>query len=104
MEIILAAVGTAACLFLVLVKLNLRRCLGYDAAIDIGFTVFMMWLFAGTFSGAFAAVLAGTALSLILMAAKWLIGYERFDVKRRAWVRHPAPAKKHLDTLHALIA
>tara|TARA_R100000781_G_C4072438_1_gene124916 strand:+ start:330 stop:644 length:315 start_codon:yes stop_codon:yes gene_type:complete len=63
---IIAALGL---LFLVL-KLGVKKVLGYDILIDIGITSLLMWSLAGTYSGMMAALIGGLIVSVILFAMR----------------------------------
>ena len=79
MDYMIIAAAAAAALFIVMVKLNIRRILGYDAMIDLCSTALLISMFKGTATGMAAAVFAGVILSLLLLIAKQLLGYERLE-------------------------
>jgi len=75
-------ISVAAIMFLLL-KMNIRKWLWIDVILDIGVTVLFISMFAGTFSGMVAAVMAGTIFSVILFVLKKVLGYQRFTL--RGW-------------------
>lgn len=79
MDYVIVAAAAAAALFIVMIKLNIRRVLGYDALIDLVSTALLISMFQGTATGMAAAVFAGVILSLLLLIAKQLLGYERLE-------------------------
>ena len=85
--IVAAGVMTAATLLTAHRFMNIRKLLGYSAAVDIGFTVLMFCMFMGTFSGIVAGAFGGLFMSLSLYVLKYMIGYEKLTV--RGWKRYP---------------
>lgn len=63
-------------------RLNLKRFLGYPNLVDITFTVLMLLMFEGTFSGMFVAAVASLFMSLMLWVLRSSIGAERLAVAR----------------------
>lgn len=86
MDALLLAFAAAASLFVLAIKLNLRRVLGYDAYFDVIVTLNLVGIFGGTLGGLAAAVFAGLFLSILLYIAKGLFGYERLH--RDGWKLH----------------
>lgn len=76
---LLISFAAAAAMFVLMVKLNIRRVLGYDAFVDIVATAMLVSMFKGTATGMAAAMFAGVILSLLLLIAKQLLGYERLE-------------------------
>lgn len=73
---------TMLALVIIMIKLRrdtLRKLLGFEIPLDIGATLFFMWLLAGTYSGMMAAIVAGLGFSLVLMATKKAIGYKQLE-------------------------
>ncbi|MGB2103131.1 MAG: hypothetical protein ACPHVN_00780 [Luminiphilus sp.] len=85
------AFAAAGALFILLLKMNLRRVLGYDVFVDIICTVVLVTSFSGTLTGMAAAMIAGVAISILLGIAKLLIGYERIERRglKLTWVTYP---------------
>lgn len=81
MEAIIAGLVASTSMLFLLVKLNLRRCLGYDWFFDIVITLFLAYLFTGTYAGMSAAMIGGLLLSVKLVILKKLVGAERVDIK-----------------------
>lgn len=79
MEAIIAGLVASLTMLFLLVKLDLRKCLGYDWFFDIFLTCFLTFLFTGTYAGMSAAMIAGLILSVQLVILKKLIGAERID-------------------------
>jgi nicotinamide riboside transporter PnuC len=71
---LLASIAATGCLFLVFKFGRMRRVLAFDALIDIGFTLSLCLLMAGTFSGIMIALVAGAIISVVLWTMKRLIG------------------------------
>ena len=63
-------------------RLNLRRFLGYPNLVDISFTLLMLWVFAGTFSGMVAGGFASLFMSVVLWVLRGTIGAERLAVRK----------------------
>lgn len=87
---IVFAVASALALFILLVKVGIRRVLGYDVAVDIACTVILLWSFAGTVTGMAAAMIAAVGISLLLLVAKLALGYQRLEWHqgRLVWVTY----------------
>lgn len=88
---IIFAFASASALFILLIKLNIRRVLGYDVVFDVLMTVVLVTSFSGTVTGMAAAMIAGVVMSLMLLIAKILMGYERLerDGMRLRWKYYP---------------
>lgn len=85
--IIYGGIIAALAMVFLLLKTNLRRILGYDLAIDTSFTGLLAWMFAGTFSGMFAALIGGAIVSIFLYVSKIFIGAERYNFRKRQWIQ-----------------
>ncbi len=82
----------AACgMLFLLAKLNIKRVLYFDVAIDIIVTIALLAMFAGTFAGMMAGVVGGAVVSVVLFLLKRVIGSERptFDKWRLKWIAVP---------------
>lgn len=91
-DALIFSLASAFALFILLVKLNIRRVLGYDVLVDIACTAILLWSFKGTVTGMAAAMIGAVTISLLLFAIKLLIGFERLERHgwRFHWVRyHP---------------
>lgn len=77
------SLAAAAALFILFLKLNIRRVLGFDPWVDIASTIFLVSIFSGTATGAAAAMFAGVFLSLMLYIARGLFGCEK--LVRNGW-------------------
>lgn len=64
-----------------------QRLLGYDVPLDIAITLFLAWIFAGTYSGMMTAIVGGLAFSIVLAITKLFLGYQRFNFKHKRWIR-----------------
>lgn len=94
---LLFAFASATALFILACKLNIRRVLGYDAMVDVIMTVILMSSFSGTVTGMAAAMFAGCIMSIMLLVARKLYGYERLvkvGTFRLAWKYYPP--KSHI--------
>ena len=87
MGVFLAGLASAAAIFFLLLKMDIRKMLWIDVLIDIATTGLLIWMFSGTFSGMFAACVAGVLFSMALFFVKKAIGYKRLT--RRGWVDVP---------------
>ena len=74
---IIAALGL---LFLVL-KLGIKKVIGYDIVIDIGITSLLMYSLAGTYSGMMAALIGGLIVSVILFIMRRTLPREELRLK-----------------------
>lgn len=63
----------------------LRRLLWAEVIIDILATLSFISIFAGTYSGLMAAVVAGLAFSLVLAVTKKIVGYEKLTLTSMGW-------------------
>jgi hypothetical protein len=95
MEAIISGLVASLAMLFLLVKLDLRKCLGYDTVIDISVTVFLTYLFTGTYAGMSAAMIAGLILSVQLIILKRLIGAERLDLKKSWHAKAPVWVEIH---------
>ena len=68
---ILAGLLSAAGLLFLIFKFGVRRAISFDIPIDIACTGLLMFLFAGTFGGMFAAMIGGLVISVTLFVAKY---------------------------------
>ena len=76
------ATGTAVFLALLLIPAKLPRrlllrLLRYDALLDVGVTLLVMFIHWGSFDGVMAATVAGLMTSFATSAAKRVLGYIR---------------------------
>lgn len=88
--IICAGWVSALAFYIIFWKVGIRRVCGYDIAADIGSTVLLMLMFAGTYTGMIAAVIAGLMLSVLLIVTKRFTGYEKLKIVagKPIWVRY----------------
>lgn len=81
MELLIYGLISAAAIFVLFVKLDIKKILGYDVWIDLAFTIFLGYILQGSFAGMMAALIGGLALSVILGSLKYLIGYKKLTLK-----------------------
>ena len=78
------------CVLSMLARTNLKRWLGYTNFVDVAFTLIILFMFHGTFSGVVAGAMAGIWMSVLLQIIRKGMGCERVSVK---WVggriKHP---------------
>jgi len=67
---IFAGLLSALGLLFLIFKFGVRRVIAYDIPIDITVTAFLVWAFAGTYSGMLAAMIGGLIVSVTLFAMK----------------------------------
>ena len=82
----------AACgMLFLLAKLNIKRVLYFDVAIDIIVTISLLVMFAGTFAGMMAGVIGGAIVSVVLFILKRMIGCQKlsFTDRKLRWVDVP---------------
>jgi hypothetical protein len=65
-----------------LARMNIRRWLGYASILDVSFTVFLVWIFHGTFSGVVSAAASGLTMTIMLCVLCKLLGVERLSMRR----------------------
>lgn len=82
-----AGLAVVVMLLLVMARMNIRRWLGYANFVDILFTVGLIVLFHGTFSGVVAAAFAGIWMSISLQVLRKIVGIERYEWNRVSWKR-----------------
>jgi membrane protein CcdC involved in cytochrome C biogenesis len=91
--LIAGTLSAAGILFLVF-KFGVRRVIAFDIPIDIVSTGFLMFMFAGTFSGMLTAMIAGLIISITLFVMKQTMTREvlsvvktkKFPYRRFMWV------------------
>lgn len=83
----IAGIISALAFVVVLYKIGIRKCLGFDLYLDILTTVTLAVIFGGTYSGMMAAIIGGLLFSVILMVLKQVHGYQKFTW--RGWVDYP---------------
>ena len=66
-------------LFLIF-KFGIRRVISYDIPIDIAVTALLIYAFAGTYSGMFAAMIGGLIVSVTLFVMKRTMYREELSV------------------------
>lgn len=72
--IIMLAVCTAIAALMMLSRFGgFRMVLKYHGAVDVVFTIALLFMFAGTITGMLVAVMAGLCLSLLLTICKWVV-------------------------------
>jgi hypothetical protein len=88
---IVNGIMTVAAIYLVFLKLDIYKVIGYDLYVDITFTVALLMYFQGTYNGALVATAAGLFLSILLRITRYFFGYKRFRLwdGRMQWVYHP---------------
>ncbi len=90
---ITAGICSALALLFLLFKLDFRKLIKHDFLLDVTFTLFLMWLFAGTFAGMMAAIVGGLIISVVLFIAKrtmrreeiGVIKVKRFPYRKVGW-------------------
>lgn len=85
MSAVVFSLAASIALFVLLLKLNIRRVLGYDVAVDIACTIILISAFEGTVTGMAAAMFAGCVISLMLFCIKLCIGFERLQYVDHHW-------------------
>lgn len=81
---------TAMALLVVCWRINIQRIVGYPVLTDLTATSMFCILMAGTLTGMAIAIVAGLLFSATIWAVRKVKGYERFNLKTRTWVYHPA--------------
>ena len=71
----IAGVLTAVSVFILLCFLNIRKVVGYHILIDVVFSILMVVVYAGTFSGMITAFCGGLTLTILLWGTKLIMGY-----------------------------
>jgi len=77
---ILAGFLSALGLLFLIFKFGIRRVITYDIPIDIAVTGFLMYAFAGTYSGMLAAMIGGLIVSVTLFVMKRTMNREKLSV------------------------
>lgn len=91
---IAAGLLSAAGLLFLIFKFGIRRVIAYDIPIDIVVTAFLIYAFAGTYSGMFAAMVGGLVVSVTLFVMKRTMRREvlqivkigRFPYRSYRWI------------------
>lgn len=74
---ILEATATTASVLALAYKMDLKKVLRYDIAIDFAVTGGLMLVYAGTYSGMVTAMVSGLFLSVTLIFLKKKLGYKK---------------------------
>ena len=88
---IFAGLLSALGLLFLIFKFGVRRIIAYDIPIDITVTAFLMYAFAGTYSGMLAAMVGGLIVSITLYVMKRTMRREELKLVKtsqfpyRAW-------------------
>ena len=88
---IFAGLLSALGLLFLIFKFGVRRIIAYDIPIDITITAFLMYAFAGTYSGTIAAMVGGLIVSITLYVMKRTMRREELKLVKtsqfpyRAW-------------------
>ena len=69
-------------LLLLAFKIMGRKVIGLDVFFDIGITVALMIMFAGTFSGMAAAMIGGLSVSVVLLIMRKTMTHEVLKIKK----------------------
>lgn len=77
---IFAGLLSALGLLFLIFKFGVRRIIAYDIPIDIAVTAFLIYAFAGTYSGMIAAMFGGLIVSVTLFAMKRTMYREELKV------------------------
>ena len=88
---ILAGIASARAILFTLFKLDIKKVLAFDIAVDVGASILLIVMFAGTFAGMMAAVIAGCIISIVLWFVKRIIGFKKLQRKglRMVWINVP---------------
>lgn len=88
--ILAAGVLTAATLVTAHRFMDIRKLLGYAAAMDIAFTILMFLMFMGTYSGIVAGAFGGLFMTIAISGLRYLIGYKKLrrEGVKLVWVHH----------------
>ena len=81
---------TALALLVVCWRVNIKRIVGYPVATDLTASAMFCILLAGTLTGMAIAIVAGLMFSTVIWVVRRIKGYERFNIKTRAWEYYPA--------------
>jgi len=84
-------VASAIAILFMLFKLDIKKVLAFDVFVDIGASFLLIIMFAGTFAGMMAAVIAGAIISIALYCMKKLMGCKKPQRNgfRWQWVNVP---------------
>lgn len=85
LALFISGLAVVATTLLTLARFNLRRWLGYAGFVDVAFTLVLLWLFSGTFSGVVAAAFSGITMSVMLQVLRKVLGCERMCLTRVSW-------------------
>jgi hypothetical protein len=77
---IFAGLLSAAGLLFLIFKFGVHRVIAYDIPIDITVTAFLVYAFAGTYSGMLAAMVGGLIVSITLFVMKRTMRREEFKM------------------------
>ena len=77
---IIAGLLSALGLLFLIFKFGIRRIITFDIPIDITVTAFLIYAFAGTYSGMLAAMVGGLIVSITLFVMKRTMRREEFKM------------------------
>lgn len=91
-DYLIISIFTALAVYVVILKIGIRKVLAYEVTVDIVVTIVLMILFSGTLTGIVAATFAGLFFSIIMYISKLIFGYEKYEynpqTKKSEWVRY----------------
>lgn len=77
---------TTILFLIVLARMDIRKFMGYPAALDAVVTVSMAWLLHGSVTGLVAAAIGGLLFSVLITVIRNMYGYKRLT--RKGWVTY----------------
>ena len=93
---LLIGVLSALAILIVMMRINLRRFMGFPATLDALVVLLLIFMLHGSYVGMVAAVVGGIAFSAMITLIRRLYGYE--ELTRKGWVRHDGILVKRLQS------
>lgn len=98
-SIVINAIFMALAVYVVMLKIDIFKVVGYDVYVDVLFTLTLAYFMMGTYQGAMVAIIAGLALSGLLRFTRWFFGYKKYE--GRKWVYYAREGVKGHDYAQA---
>lgn len=80
-------------------RMDIKKFMGYPAAMDFGVTIILLWMLHGSYVGMVAAVIGGLVFSGCITVIRKGYGYKKLHWRKfkLVWVEYPGTWKQALD-------
>ena len=76
-DIIIHSLLLTFAVWLIFMKLDIRKVIGYDVWVDISFSLILAFYLKGSYEGAMVAIVSGLTLGILLYLTKKVIGAKK---------------------------